>query len=66
MSVWLERVEERLRKLRPRPDLTEATASLASTLLRGYKIPSTRREHAHLRLHAGLERLYTRWRSEED
>ena len=66
MSTWLTRVEQRLRKVKPRPDLMEATASLASALLRGYKIPSTRREHAHLRLQVGLERLYTRWRAEED
>lgn len=66
MSAWLARVEQRLRKVKPRPDLTEATASLASALLRSYKIPSTRREHAHLRLQVGLERLYTRWRAEED
>jgi len=66
MSAWLARVEERLRKVKPRPDLTEATGSLASALLRSYKIPSTRREHAHLRLQVGLERLYTRWRAEED
>jgi len=66
MSAWLARVEQRLRKVRPRPDLTEATASLASALLRSYKIPSTRREPAHLRLQVGLERLYMRWRAEED
>jgi len=66
MSAWLARVEQRLRKIKPRPDLTEATANLASALLRSYKIPSTRREHAHLRLQVGLERLYTRWRAEED
>lgn len=66
MGAWLGRVEERLRKLKPRPDLAEATGSLASALLRSYKIPSTRREHAHLRLQVGLERLYTRWRTEED
>jgi glyoxylase-like metal-dependent hydrolase (beta-lactamase superfamily II) len=66
MSAWLARVEQRLRKVKPRPDLTESTASLASALLRSYKIPSTRREHAHLRLQVGLERLYTRWQAEED
>lgn len=66
MSAWLTRVEQRLRKVKPRPDLTVATASLATALLRSYKIPSTRREHAHLRLQVGLERLYTRWRAEED
>ena len=66
MSAWLTRVEQRLRKVKPRPDLTEATASLASGLLRSYRLPSTRREHAHLRLQAGLERLYTRWQAEED
>jgi glyoxylase-like metal-dependent hydrolase (beta-lactamase superfamily II) len=66
MSAWLARVEERLRKVKPRPDLTEATGNLASALLRSYKIPSTRREHAHLRLQVGLVRLYTRGRAEED
>ena len=66
MSAWLARVEQRLRKVKPRPDLTESTASLATALLRSYKIPSTRREHAHLRLQVGLERLYTRWQAEED
>jgi hypothetical protein len=66
MAAWLTRVEQRLRKVKPRPDLTEATASLASGLLRSYRLPSTRREHAHLRLQAGLERLYTRWQAEED
>jgi glyoxylase-like metal-dependent hydrolase (beta-lactamase superfamily II) len=66
MAAWLGRVEERLRKLKPRPDLEESTGTLATSLLRGFKIPATRREHAHLRLQAGLERLYTRWSSEED
>jgi len=66
MAAWLGRVEDRLRKLKPRPDLEESTGSLATSLLRGFKIPATRREHAHLRLQAGLERLYTRWSSDED
>lgn len=66
MASWLGRVEARLRKLKPRPDLAEATGTLATSLLRGFKMPATRREHAHLRLQAGLERLYTRWSLAED
>ena len=66
MAAWLGRVEDRLRKLKPRPDLEESNGALATSLLRGFKIPATRREHAHLRLQAGLERLYTRWSSDED
>jgi glyoxylase-like metal-dependent hydrolase (beta-lactamase superfamily II) len=66
MAAWLERVEERLRKLRPRGAVTEATETLAASLMRGYRIPAARREHAHLRLQTGLERLYTRWSEDED
>jgi glyoxylase-like metal-dependent hydrolase (beta-lactamase superfamily II) len=60
MAAWLDRVEERLRKLRPRGAVSEATATLASGLMRGSRLPAARREHAHLRLQAGLERLYAR------
>jgi glyoxylase-like metal-dependent hydrolase (beta-lactamase superfamily II) len=66
MSGWLERVEERLRKIRPRVAIAEATETLATSLMRSYRLTAARREHAHLRLQAGLERLYTRWSADED
>jgi len=66
MAAWLDRVEERLRKLRPRGAAAEATNVLATSLMRGCKLPAARREHAHLRLQAGLERLHARWIVDED
>jgi glyoxylase-like metal-dependent hydrolase (beta-lactamase superfamily II) len=66
MAAWLDRVEERLRKLRTRRAIEEATSALATSLMRGSRLPAARREHAHLRLQAGLERLYTRWSADED
>jgi glyoxylase-like metal-dependent hydrolase (beta-lactamase superfamily II) len=65
MAVWLDRVEERLRKLKPRGALSEAAGALATGLMRGSRLPAARREHAHLRLQAGLERLYARWLADE-
>ncbi len=65
MAAWLDRVEERLRKLRPRGGVGAAAGALATGLMRGSRLPGARREHAHLRLQAGLERLYARWVADE-
>lgn len=66
MAAWLDRVEEKLRKLRPRGAVAEASGAVATALMRGSRLPAARREHAHLRLQAGLERLYARWNAGED
>ena len=66
MAAWLDRVEERLRKLRPRGAVAEAAGALATGLMRGSRLSAARREHAHLRLQAGLERLYARRLEDED
>ena len=66
MTAWLDRVEVKLRKVRPRGAASEAGSELATSLMRGSRLPAARREHAHLRLQAGLERLYARWIADED
>jgi len=66
MAAWLNRVEEKLRKLRPRGPAAEAASALATNLMRGSRLSAARREHAHLRLQAGLERLHARWIADED
>lgn len=60
MGRFLRKVPVRLARMADRSQPLEAAAALASRLMHGMKVPSTRRDQALLRLETGLARLYRR------
>ncbi len=60
MTRLLERVESRLARVGGRGASHDACATLATQLLRGYKLTGARREQAMVRLQLGLGRLHAR------
>lgn len=57
MARFLRKVQLRLSRMSSKP---ESAGRVARVLIRGYRIPTTRRDQVLLRLHAGLRGLYTR------
>ena len=57
MARFLRKVQLRLKRMSSKP---ESAGRVARVLIRGYRIPTTRRDQVLLRLHAGLRGLYAR------
>ncbi len=64
MAAWLRRLSTRLTKMAQQEQPGEAIARMSASLLEGFRVPAARREQALLRLRVGLEKLYSRIRSE--
>ncbi len=64
MAAWLKRLSTRLTKMAQQDQPSEVIGRVAAGLLDGFGVPATRREQALLRLRVGLEKLYSRLRSE--
>lgn len=64
MAAWLKRLSARLTKMAQQDQPSESIGRLAVGLLDGFRVPAARREQALLRLRVGLEKLYSRIRSE--
>ena len=60
MARFVRKIPVRLNRLKKRGDPPEAAERMAKGLIKGYKIPNTRRDQVTLRLQAGLRNLYTR------
>jgi cyclase len=60
MGRFLRKVPVRLERMADRNQPLEAVSALATRLMQGMKVPSSRREQAVLRLESGLARLYRR------
>lgn len=60
MGRFLRKIPVRLARMADRTQPLEAAATVASRLMRGMKVPTTRREQSLFRLEAGLARLYRR------
>lgn len=65
MATWLQRIQERLRKLGDRADQPEAITTMAGHLLRPYKLSASRREAGLIRLQLGLARQQARLQEAE-
>jgi glyoxylase-like metal-dependent hydrolase (beta-lactamase superfamily II) len=60
MARFVRKIPVRLNRLQKRGDPPEAAERIAKRLIKGYRIPTARRDQVTLRLQAGLRNLYTR------